>query len=405
MRELSPTVGLTDDDRDYIEAALPGLYAPTRATYARDLSRFSSFVEPSEGGRLRALDAFLALDAPTAHAVTWNYREQMMRGELGPATINRRLQAVRSFCKRAQQVGRIVWSLEVPGLDAPPAKFYLVTPADIAHLIGELSSGPEAFEPRRARDACAIRLTWDLALRRSELLLLDVADVDLGQGLLYVRKKGATDKRAVQLPERSHNALVRWLTARSDAGPLGPALFVQLETHPVGGRLSERGYYAMVVRRTQAILGKELNPHALRHAAITFALEATNGNVARVGTSFAGHADLRTTMRYDDLRRGDGAWIAQLVSESVPEPFESRAISSAAARASASARASVGLHLTRSSAERSAIRARSSFDGPAVTLGGPAASGRSCAACGGSDGGSDGFQCIDGADFCSDCWG
>ena len=412
MRELSSAVELTGDDRDYIEAALPGFYAPTRTTYARDLARFASFFEPESGGRLRVLDRFLELDAPAAHALTWNYREHMARAELGPATINRRLSALRAFCKRAQQTGRIVWSLEVPGLDPPPAKLYLVTPGDVAHLIAELSTGPAALEPRRARDACAIRLTWDLGLRRSELLLLDVVDVDEAQALLWVRKKGATDKRAIPLPERSQNALARWLAARSEAGPLAtPALFVQFETMPAIERLSERGYYAMVCRRSRQILGHEISPHALRHAAITCALDATNGNVARVGTAFANHADIRTTMRYDDMRRGDGARIAQLVSESVPEPSPSTlASSSASLRISASRRLEAAVP-QRTSAARSAILAHSSFDGigrldrrgPPVVVGGEEAP--TCAACGGSDGGSDGFQAVNGALFCSDCWG
>ena len=407
MRELSSPVELTGADRDYIDAALPGLHAPTRATYARDLVRFSSFFDRDAGGRLEVLDRFLALDAPAAHAVTWNFREQMMREELGPATINRRLSALRAFCKRAQQTGRIVWSLEVPGLDPPPAKLYLVTPGDVAHLIAELSTGPASLEPRRARDACAIRLTWDLGLRRSELLALDVDDIDLGAGLVHVRKKGATDKRAIQLPERSQNALGRWMAARSEGGPLTtPALFVQFETFPDVGRLSERGYYAMICRRTRQILGKEVSPHALRHAAITFALEATNGNVARVATAFADHADPRTTMRYDDMRRGDGARIAQLVSESVPEPSPSMlASSSANLRISASRRFDAVVP-QRTSAARSAILARSSFEGSGRLEGrGPAAGGDVCAACGTLDGGTDGFQRVDGSVFCSDCWG
>lgn len=405
MRELSSPVELTDDDRNYVEAALAGLYAPTRATYARDLVRFSLFFDPERGGRLRALDAFLELDAPTAHSITWNYREQMMKEALGPATINRRLSALRAFCKRAQQTGRVLWSLEVPGLDPPPGKLYLVTPGDVARLISELSTGNASLEPRRARDACAIRLTWDLGLRRGELIALDVEDVDLARGVLRVHKKGETDKRGLQLPERSQNALARWLTARGEAGPLAtPALFVQFETFPDVGRLSERGYYAMISRRTRQILGRSINPHALRHAAITYALYETNGNVARVA-GFADHVDIRTTIRYDDQRRNSPLAIAQLVSESVPEPSPaspSLPISSRALSSSARSRLSAGQSLTFVSAAASTRRPISSRealdidrrDEPTI-----------CAACGASDGGTDGFQQVDGSVFCSDCWG
>lgn len=419
MRELSSSVELTDEDRDYVEAALAGMYAKTRTAYARDLVRFSLFFDPDGCGRLRALDRFLELEAPTAHAVVWNYREQMARAELGPSTINRRLSALRAFCTRAQQTGRIVWTLNVPGIDPPPARFYDVSPDDVAQVIHELSQGPASFEPARARDACAIRLTWDLGLRRAELIAIDVGDVDLSRALVYVKKKGASDKRAIQLPEHSQNALARWIAVRAGAdGLTTPALFIELKTFldvqgqeriVTRGRLSERGFYGIVARRTRQILGRPLNPHALRHGSITCALETTNGNVARVATGFANHADIRTTIRYDNMRRADGAWISHRVSESVPGPEPSSALTSpASSRASIMARASVGLHLSRSSAERSAILARSSFVGPATTpwvdgLGRARYPEPFCSECGAREPGAEGWKAVNGLRFCSSC--
>lgn len=403
MRELSSAVELTSDDRDYIEAALAGVLARTREQYAKDLVRFALFFDPESCGRLRTLDRFLLLDAPAAHAITWNYREVLMRDGLGPATINRRLSALRAFCARAAQVGRVVWTLRVPNLSEPPARIYHVTPADIAAVIAHLSTGAPDYEPRRARDACAIRLTWDLALRRSEILAVDVGDYDARGGVLFVKRKGKTGKKAMLLPQASIHALDRWIDARAAGAGADQtaALFVQYETLPKVERISDRGYYDMVCRRTLAILGKELPPHAIRHASITYALETTNGNVARVADGFADHADPRTTMRYDDMRKNDGAVIAQLVSESVPGPGAPLLASSAAAASRASrAFASVGRNLSRNSAERSAILARSSFDGPAITMRPPA---DLCSACGSEDPGPGNWEHRGSLTFCSFC--
>lgn len=59
--------------------------------------------------------------------------------------------------------------------------------------------------------------------------------------------------------------------------------------------------------------GVPVRPHGLRHAAITTGLEATGGDVRRVAR-FARHADVRTTMRYDDERADLAGSVARLVA-------------------------------------------------------------------------------------------
>ena len=82
----------------------------------------------------------------------------------------------------------------------------------------------------------------------------------------------------------------------------GPgAMFVGLAGRVRGQRLTGRGLYH-VVAELGAAVGLKTRPHGLRHASITAALDANNGDVRAVQLH-ARHADPQTTMRYDDNRQ------------------------------------------------------------------------------------------------------
>ena len=310
MRSVSLPVSLSESDRLFVEQCFVGKQAATRRAYGRDLARFAVWfcpdVPPEIPTNMRVQYAaahFLRHEAPQAHGIGWNYRGALMEAGLGPATINRRLSAVRALCRRARQTGRISWLLDVPGLEPPPARVYTVGPDDVARLIEVLLAAPPHAEPQKIRDACAVRLSWDLALQRSELLAIDLEDVNLIEGTIRIRKKGKTEKKTLTLPRLSIAAIGRWLDEREALGTAGePALFVHFGPGAYL-RLSGRGWCATLVRRTKRILGRAVTPHVLRHAAIRCAPERTGSNVARVAGSE--HEDIRTTIPYDDMRRND----------------------------------------------------------------------------------------------------
>jgi len=160
-----------------------------------------------------------------------------------------------------------------------------------------------------ARDAALVRLLHDLGLRRAEAVALDVADVDLEAGAVYIVGKGRGEKERFTLPEPTAAALKAWLDAR---GPEPGPLFVNLDRAGKGHRLTGRSVHR-IAERLGRQAGITARPHGLRHAAITEALDRTGGDVRAV-QRFSRHADVRTLQVYDDARTDLAGKAASLVA-------------------------------------------------------------------------------------------
>lgn len=233
----------------------------------------------------------------------------MGRG-LAAATVNRRLASLRSLVKLARTLGLVGWALEVKNLEA---ESYRDTrgPGEegVPRLLAALDRRADA---KAARDRATIRLLFDLALRRAEVVRLDLEDLDLERGTLAVLGKGRTGKVLLTLPEPTKAALAAWVRHRGDQpGPL----FVTFNRGDRGKRLTGTGLYKVVVGLgLQA--GLRVRPHGLRHAAITSALDRTNGNIRAV-QKFSRHRDLRVLNVYDDARTDLAGDVARLVAGGV----------------------------------------------------------------------------------------
>ena len=83
-----------------------------------------------------------------------------------------------------------------------------------------------------------------------------------------------------------------------------------------GRRLSGDGVHK-ILETMGSKLGGIIRPHGLRHAAITAALDETNGNVLGAAREFSGHASIEVLMRYDDNRKDVGGEVASKVIRSL----------------------------------------------------------------------------------------
>jgi integrase/recombinase XerC len=153
---------------------------------------------------------------------------------------------------------------------------------------------------------------FDLALRRASITSLDVEHLNLGEGTIEVIVKGKTERVRRSLPTETQEALRQWLRYRGDEPG---AVFVNFDRARKGQRLTGRSVHR-IVARLGADIGVVARPHGLRHASITAALDATDGNVRAV-QKFAGHADVRVIERYDDSRRDLAGQVSRMVAKSV----------------------------------------------------------------------------------------
>lgn len=305
---IPPAIGAVD----VLDAFLSGRNPRTLRAYDRDLGDFARFLGAPDS---RAAVAGL-LDLPHGHAnaAALGYKAHLVGRGLKSATIARRLAALRSVVKMARTVGRVAWALDV---DSPKAEPYRDTagPGDAGWrlMLARAKADAEGGRPKAVRDLAIVRLLHDLALRRGELVALDLADVD--GGTVAVVGKGRTEATRLTLPDPTRHALADWTASRGDEpGPL----FVRLDRaagRAVGpGRLTDTAVF-LIVRDLgrKAGLARPTRPHALRHEAITKALDATNGDVRTV-QRFSRHADTRTVLLYDDRRRDLAGDVAKLVA-------------------------------------------------------------------------------------------
>ena len=296
---------------DLVDAFLSGVSELTRRAYGQDLEDFRAFVGAED---LDAAAAALLSQAPgQANALALSWRNQLKERGLSPATVNRRLAALRSLVKLGRTMGLVSWSLEVPN---EKTRAYRDTRGPgRSGFQGLMDQVNGSQEPKAHRDRAILRLLYDLGLRRAEIARLDREDVDLEAGTLAVLGKGRREKEALSLPAPTAEVLGKWLEARGDAD--GP-LFVNFDRAGKGGRLTPRAINYLVTGLGRKA-GVKVTPHGLRHTAITEAVKGAqaNGIGLEEVLDFSRHADVKTLMIYRDRERNVQGQLAALVASGV----------------------------------------------------------------------------------------
>lgn len=300
-----------EHDPHLIEDWLASKSERTRRAYAGDLQRFG--VWAGAAGLDSAARELLAAGPRGARHLVLGYRGHLEGRGLSPATINRALAALRSVVNLARDGGVIDWSLNVKGLKA---RAYRDTTGPSRDQIAAILKVADSLRDpaKAARDGALLRLLYGLALRRSEVVELDVHHLDLEVSRVAVLGKGQHDRDLLTLPLPVFAALIRWLERHPDTSPNTP-LFVPLDrfTGKSVKRLSSRSVARVLRAHCRAAGVREVAPHALRHAAITHALDATGGDVRRV-RAFSRHSKIETVVVYDDRRLDGAAEVAALVA-------------------------------------------------------------------------------------------
>lgn len=265
----------------------------TLAAYARDVRLFGEWYAQSNGTALTP-----------ALLTKWDVSDwkREVRGTLAPATINRRVEALRAWCAWANAEGLLngdpLAGLEREAEQAKPPKWLERTEQGRVFKACDIqANGTSGWAHVAAlRDRAIVTLLRNTGLRVAELCALELGDMTLperGTGEVLVRMGKGAKRRSVDLNRDAINALREWLSARPNVST--PAVFV--------GKRGE----ALQVRGVQRQLEKHgITPHELRH---TFAHElVATGTDLETARQLLGHADVRTTIAYakpgaDERRR------------------------------------------------------------------------------------------------------
>jgi integrase/recombinase XerC len=168
--------------------------------------------------------------------------------------------------------------------------------------------------------AIFLLLGYGRALRRGEVVGLNLEHFDARGSRVSVLRKGKRERKWLSLDPLVTAKLRAWVALRGkEPGPL----FLQLGKGGrvlAGRRLSGDGVHKILETMGEK-LGGIIRPHGLRHAAITAALDETNGNV-RAAREFFGHASIEVLMRYDDHRKDVGGEVASKVIRRLAKLFK-----------------------------------------------------------------------------------
>ncbi|HEV8248576.1 MAG TPA: tyrosine-type recombinase/integrase [Gaiellaceae bacterium] len=250
--------------------AAPSLSEATRRAYGVDVGQFSRWLR-GRGLELDDVDV----------RVLAEYASELGRGrpKLAPASVSRKLAAVRSFLRFT--LGRS----RVPDVPLAPRKARRLPETLGAGDVDALVDGLDGGDPLALRNRALVELVYSAGLRSAEAVGLNLADVDFEQELVRVRGKGGKE-RVVPLGEEAAYRLAHYLR---DARPAlarraDDALFLSAR----GRRLD-----TSTLRRLVA------HPHRLRHAFATHLLEG--GADLRTIQELLGHSSLSTTQIYSHV--------------------------------------------------------------------------------------------------------
>jgi integrase/recombinase XerD len=271
-----------------------GLSANTVTAYRRDLRRYATFLA-SRG----IADAALADEAAVAAFVAWLSSSTHSSGRAYRASsVARALAAVRSFHRF------LLREEEAPvdptaGVVRPRVPRTLPRPLSVEEVQRVLEA-PAGGTPAALRDRALLETLYGAGLRISELVRLDVDDLDLEEGSVRVIGKGDKE-RVVPLGRYAGEALAAYLSGGRPAlasARTRAALFVNHR----GGRLTRQGC-AMILQRhvRRAGIQKPVSLHTFRHSFATHLLEG--GADVRVVQELLGHASVATTQIYTLVTR------------------------------------------------------------------------------------------------------
>lgn len=258
----------------------------TLTAYRRDLDELGRFLaETRHTSRPPRPEAIEPIDVR-------GFVARLARRGLARSSVARKLAVVRSFLRHAMREGRLESN---PAQGVPTPRVPRGLPRDLT--VDEtfaLLDGIAGDDPAAQRDRALLELLYAAGLRVSELVSLDLDDLDTRAGVLRVLGKGHKE-RMVPFGSKAARALERWLeTARSSRRTGDPhAVFLNLR----GARLTDRSVRRILNRRLlEAAVRTRASPHALRHSFATHLLGA--GADLRAIQELLGHASLSTTQRY-----------------------------------------------------------------------------------------------------------
>jgi len=272
---------------DYL-AVERGLSSNTVEAYGRDLVQFA---EHASRAGIKRLDEI-------SEQTLLGFLHGLREAGMSPASISRKLTAVRSFCKFACREGMVArdFTANIEGMRGAKRLPVALSIEEVSRLLDQ----PDSSKPPGLRDRAMLETLYAAGLRVSELTSLRLIDVNTEVGFVRCFGKGSKE-RIVPLGKVAIEYLTRYLAmGRSEFARSGSSEYLFLTNR--GRRMSRVGFWKVIKKyAARAGIARNITPHTLRHSFATHLLEG--GADLRSIQEMLGHADIATTQVYTHVSR------------------------------------------------------------------------------------------------------
>jgi integrase/recombinase XerD len=268
-----------------------GLSKNTHSSYKRDLSRFANFLNTEKKSK-----PFKDVE----ESDIFDFLKLLRSRNISARSSARSLVALRGFFKYLLRQGLITASpcelIEMPKISSKLPEY--LSPEEVEILL----NAPDVGKPLGLRDKAMLELLYATGLRVTELVELEVNNLDLQRGCLVAYGKGSKE-RVVPLGEEAMHWVLRYMEeGRSKVlkGSQSPYLFLTSRKVPKG--MTRQNFWVIIKKYAQIghIDSHKVKPHILRHSFATHLLE--RGADLRAVQEMLGHSDISTTQIYTHVR-------------------------------------------------------------------------------------------------------
>ena len=261
----------------------------TLESYKNDLSKFRNFLEKNNKSVLKA-DHFLIL----------SFLSFLLDKGFSSKTVSRNISSLKSFFKYLISVEHIKIN-PMLNIDAPKSGLFLPTTLTVEET-QQILDAPNELRAIEMRDKAMLYTLYATGMRISELISLNMHNVDLTRGSVQVIGKGGKE-RLIPLTSDAINMIKKYLTeAREKLSKGKDHNNIFVSTH--GKQISRHSFWHRIKAYLKKVdVNKEVHPHTLRHPFATHMLN--NGADLRSVQLLLGHSDLATTQIYTHVAQAE----------------------------------------------------------------------------------------------------
>ncbi|MBE7026490.1 MAG: site-specific tyrosine recombinase XerD [Ruminococcaceae bacterium] len=256
----------------------------TLSSYRRDIEHYITYLETRKITTLEKTNKTIVL----------TYLLTLQKQGRAASTISRHLASLRSFYGYLNRSGMIKTDPTL-GLEAPKVEKKLPKVLSTGE-VEKLLEQPDGEDIKGMRDKAMLELLYATGIRVSELILLDIDDINISMGFLKCQSGRG---RVIPLGSLAMSACADYIQQARNVmikDDKERALFVNCN----GRRLTRQGFWKIIKQyKLKANITGELTPHTLRHSFATHLLE--NGADLRSIQEMLGHSDISSTQVYSQL--------------------------------------------------------------------------------------------------------